>query len=135
MTVSTSNILNRFRTLNEGKEWRDQIKPFNFFLCGYQVKVDGKKPVKPLSPFTKDPQSIVHEPFIDYDGTIKQGLEYFKPFSKTILQYVDHPESKYDGDIGQLERKHIIVTEIVHIGKEANNIEDEPLEMGNVQVF
>ena len=80
MTVSTSNILNRFRTLNEGKEWRDQIKPFNFFLCGYQVKVDGKKPVKPLSPFTKDPQSIVHEPFIDYEtGTIKQGLEYFKP--------------------------------------------------------
>ena len=57
------------------------------------------------------------------------------PLSKTILQYVDHPESKYDGDIGQLERKHIIVTEIVHIGKEANNIEDEPLEMGNVQVF
>jgi hypothetical protein len=136
MTVSTSYILNRFRTLNEGKEWRDQIKPFNFFLCGCQVKVDGKKPVKQLSPHTKDPQSIVHEPFIDYEtGTIKQGLEYFKPLSKTILQYIDHPESKYEGDIGQLERKHIMVTEIVHIGKEANNIEDEPLETGNVQVF
>jgi hypothetical protein len=30
---------------------------------------------------------------------------------------------------------HVHVSEIVHIGKEANNIEDEPLEMGNVQVF
>jgi hypothetical protein len=66
---------------------------------------------------------------------LKQGLEYFKPLSKTILQYVDHPESKYKGDIGQLERKHITVTEIVHIGKEANNIENEPLEMRNIQVF
>jgi len=92
--------------------------------------------VKPLSPYTKDPQSIVHEQFIDYEtGTIKHGLEYFKPLSKTILQYVDHPESKYDGDIGQLERKHITVTEIVHIGKEANNIENEPLETRNIQVF
>jgi hypothetical protein len=136
MTVSTTNLLNRFNILNEGEEWRSQIKPFNFFHCGYQVKVNGKKPVKPLFPFTKNPQSMVHEPFIDYEtGTIKRGLEYFKPLSKTILQYVDHPESKYDGDIGQLERKHIMVTDIVHIGKEANNIEDEPLEKGNVQVF
>jgi hypothetical protein len=29
----------------------------------------------------------------------------------------------------------ICVSEIVHIGKEANNIEDKPLETGKVQVF
>jgi hypothetical protein len=34
-----------------------------------------------------------------------------------------------------MEKRHIHVEEIVHIGKEANNIEDEPLEGGNVQVF
>jgi hypothetical protein len=34
-----------------------------------------------------------------------------------------------------LERRHIHISEIIHIGKEANNIEDEPLETGNVQVF
>jgi len=62
-------------------------------------------------------------------------LRYYKPLSKTILQYIDHPESKYEGDVGQLERRYIHVSEIVHIGKEANNIEDEPLEGGNVQVF
>jgi hypothetical protein len=136
MTVSTSNILNRFIVLNEGKEWRDQIKPFNFFLLGFHVKTDGKKLVKPLSPYSIDPQSIVHEPFIDYEtGTIKHGLEYFKPLSKTILQYIDHPESKYEGGIGQLEQWHIEVTDIVHIGKESNNIEYEPLDGGNVEVF
>lgn len=136
MTISTSHILNRFISLNEGKEWCEQIKPFNFFHVGFQVKMDGKKPVKPLSPYSKNPQTIVNEPFIDYEtGMIKQGLQYYKPLSKTILQYIDHPESKYDGDIGQLERRHIHVSEIVHIGKEANNIEDEPLEGGNVQDF
>jgi hypothetical protein len=58
-----------------------------------------------------------------------------EPLSKTILQYINHPESKYEGDIGQLERRHIHVSEIVHIGKEANNIEEELLETGKVQVF
>ena len=98
--------------------------------------MDGKKPVKPLSPYSKDPQSIVNEPFIDYEtGQIKQGLHYFKPLSKTILQYLDHAEYKYSGDIGQLERRHIYATDIIHIGKEANNIEGEPLDGGKVQMF
>jgi len=34
-----------------------------------------------------------------------------------------------------LERRHIVVTDILHIGKEANDIENEPLETGRVQVF
>jgi hypothetical protein len=136
MTISTSHILDRYKLLNEGKEWYEQIKPFNFILVGFQVNTDGRKPVKPLSPHSKDPQKIVNEPFIDYEtGIIKQGLQYYKPLSKTILQYIDHPEYKYDGGIGQLEKRHIHVSEIVHIGKEANNIEDEPLDRGKVQVF
>ena len=44
------------------------------------------------------------------------------------------------GDIDEeqevkMEKRHIHVSEIVHIGKEANNTEDEPLESGNVRVF
>jgi hypothetical protein len=136
LTISTSQILDRFRRLNEGREWREQIKPFGFFHVGFQVIVDRKKPVKPLSPYSTDPQTIVHEPFIDYEtGEVKRGLRFFKPLSKTILQYIDHPESKYEGDNGQLRRRHIEVTDIIHIGKEANNIEKEPLKTGTVQVF
>ncbi|MGA2914246.1 MAG: hypothetical protein ABSE07_12130 [Methanoregula sp.] len=136
MTISTSRVHNRFKFLNEGKKWHEQIKPFNFILVGFQVTRDGKTPVKPLSPYTKDPQTIVYESFLDYEtGEVKQGLQFFKPLSKTILQYIDHPEYKCDGDIGQLERRYIYVSEIVHIGKEANNIDDEPLKTGKVQVF
>ncbi len=136
LTVSTSNVLNRFKFLNKDKGWLQQIKPFNFFLVGFQVVNNGKKPVKPLSCYSKDLQTVVNEPFIDYEtGVIKQGLQYFKALSKTILQYVDHPEYKYDGEIGQMERRRIHASEIVHIGKEANNIEDQSLDGGNVQVF
>ena len=44
------------------------------------------------------------------------------------------------GDIGEeqevkMEKRHIYISEIVHIGKEANDIENEPLESGKVQVF
>ena len=67
LTVNTSNILDRFKVLNEGKDWNKQIKPFNFFLVGFQVIMDGKNPVKPLSPYTKDPQLIVNESFIAYE--------------------------------------------------------------------
>jgi hypothetical protein len=78
----------------------------------------------------------VHEPFIDYEtGTIMQGSRFFKPLSRTILQYVDHPEYKYDGDVGLLIRKSINVDGVLLIGKEANKIEDQPLFVADAQVF
>jgi hypothetical protein len=44
-------------------------------------------------------------------------------------------EYKFEGNIGQLERRHIQVSKIVHIGKEANNIEEQPLKKVDAQVF
>ncbi|AKB78739.1 hypothetical protein MSHOH_2256 [Methanosarcina horonobensis HB-1 = JCM 15518] len=136
LTVTTSNVLRKFKKLNKGKPWKEQIKPFNFCLVGTHAFEENGKVVKPLAPFTKNSQKIVHEPFIDYEtGKIKQGSQYFKALSRTILQYIEHPESKFDGDIGVLERKHIQATGLIYIGKEANNIEDQPLDVTKPQVF
>ncbi|AKB64381.1 hypothetical protein MSMAS_1185 [Methanosarcina mazei S-6] len=136
LTVSTSIVLSRFKKLNERKPWKEQIKPFNFFLVSFQVIIEDDKAVKPLAPFTKDYQKIVYEPFIDYDsGEVKEGSQYFKPLSRTILHYVEHMENKFDGDIGVLKRKHIQAEGLVYIGKEANNIEDQPLDVIGAQVF
>ena len=78
----------------------------------------------------------MYEPFIDYEkGEIKQGSHYFKPLSKTIMQYVDHPESKFDGDIGILEREHVNADGIIYIGKEANNIDEQALHVKKAQEF
>lgn len=86
--------------------------------------------------FTKDFQEIVDEPFLDYaTGEIKQGAQYFKPLSGTIMHYIEYMEHKFEGDTGVLERKHIQVDGLVYIGKEANNIEEQPLDVEKPQVF
>jgi len=66
-------------------------------------------------------------------------FEHFPPYPFYRIyqgnQVISIPEnSNADGNSQRWEH-HVHVSEIVHIGKEANNIEDEPLEGGNVQVF
>lgn len=98
--------------------------------------VMNSKAVKPRMPFSNDPQRAVYEPFIDYGtGKIKEGSRYFKPLSRTIMQYVEHPEHKFDGDVGVLERKCIHSDGVVYIGKEANNIDEQELDVKQAQVF
>jgi hypothetical protein len=136
IAVSTPNVWNRFKKLNNGKPWKEQIKPFNFCLVGFQAVEENGRVIKPLAPYCDDPQRIVHEPFIDYEtGEIMQGSHYFKSLSKTILQYADHPEHKFEGDIGILERKHVHADGILYIGKEANNIDEEELGLEIAQTF
>lgn len=68
-------------------------------------------------------------------GLNKQGSRFFKPLSRTILQYVDDPEYKYQSDVGSLIRKLINVNDVLIIGKEANKIEDQPLFVTDTQIF
>ncbi len=85
--------------------------------------------VKPIAPYSEDSQTIVHLPFVDTEtGEIKSGSHYFKPLSRIIMDYIDHSESKYQGDIGLLKRRAIQADEVIHIGKEANNIDEHPLK-------
>lgn len=44
--------------------------------------------------------------------------------SDTLWEYVNHKESKLEGNEGILERKHVEVNGIVYIGKETENIEN-----------
>jgi hypothetical protein len=61
MTTSTYHIFNRFRSLNVEKEWRGQVKPFNFDNLGYQAREENGKVIKFHAPLSKDPQKIIHE--------------------------------------------------------------------------
>ena len=65
-----------------------------------------------------------------------RGKEYWKTFWETFSDYISHPEAKFDGDIGVLQRKQIEVTDIVHIGKESNNLSiDEELDEESYQIY
>jgi len=91
-----------------------------------------KDNVKPISPYSNNPQSVVYNGFIDYkSGKILKGVEYWKNLADTILEYVNHPESKFvNGDkSGVMERRHITNGEIVYIGKETKNIEEQSLNI------
>ena len=77
--------------------------------------------------YTKDTDIVPFSPFTDY----KTGKEYrdntkyyWKPLSEFLFGYMDHNDNKYDGSIGELRRKQIIINDIEHIGKESNNLEE-----------
>ena len=119
-TASSPNLLHRFDRYNE-KFGKDGIIPFDFFLIGF----GNNKEIKPLAPFSKRPQEAPHKDFVDYKtGNVMNGPEYWCSLSDLLLKYLNHLESKFDGDTGLLERRHVIADKIIYIGKEANRIEE-----------
>jgi len=64
--------------------------------------------IKPLAPFVRPVRHAVYGYFVDYNDDSREklrGKEYWKPFWDVFLEYLNHPESKMDGDVGILERK------------------------------
>ena len=53
-----------------------------------------------------------------------KGIQYWKSMEEVFWDYYTHIESKCDGDTGILERKHLQVGSIIHIGKESNKLEE-----------
>jgi hypothetical protein len=94
--------------VNEGKELDEQIKPFNFMLVGSGTVANNKgEAIKPITSYKDNPQVAVESPFIDYNSKqILQGREYWKPLSNVFVEYIEHPEAKFEGDTGILQRRH-----------------------------
>ena len=65
-------------------------------------------PLYPIAPYNNNPQIAVESQFVDYNsGDVLQGRHYWKPLSDVFLDYIDHPESKFVGDVGVLKRKRL----------------------------
>ncbi len=125
LALTSPFVLQRFRRTNKDK----RLKPFNFVIVGIGHRLDTstREPIIPLLAFTKNTDIVPFTPFTDY----KTGKEYndktqfyWKPFSEFLFIYMDHNDGKYDGDIGELKRKQIVISDIEHIGKELNNLEE-----------
>lgn len=60
------------------------------------------------------------------DITLKDTEKYWKPLRQVFEDYIDHAETKFDGDIGKLKKKTIEFdkSSIVYIGKETDNLEE-----------
>ncbi|MDH3765803.1 MAG: hypothetical protein OER82_08335 [Nitrosopumilus sp.] len=85
LAISTPDILNRIKEFNEGKEYRDQIKPSNFCLVGFGNMMDEEtqEQIKPFAPYRKSLRKVVHDDFLDYyrkNSEKLRGKEYWKSF-------------------------------------------------------
>lgn len=128
LSISTPSVYRRFRVMNNGQHWLDQIKPFNFFTIGYIKNTEHVKsrPTYYLSPqISKNNQDMLKQKtvldsrtgeFIANDKTKYKTLDY------VINNYYKHPEQKLAGDRGFLETKQIFVDDIIYIGKETPRI-------------
>jgi hypothetical protein len=77
-----------------------------------------------LIPFTKNYREAPYKPFIDYHtGEWMKGIQYWKSMEEVFWDFYTHPESKFDEETSILERKHLQVGSILHIGKESNKLE------------
>lgn len=132
IAITSPHILKRFKIMNEGKSISKQIKPFNFMLVGISnlTNPDTEEPIKPVVPYSKNPQTVIYGSFIDYNsGKIMEGQQYWKPMDEIFHNYKNHPESKFGGDIGILERRNLFAKSTMLTGKESNNL-DESMVFG-----
>lgn len=129
LAITSPRIRDRLKEFNKNNDYRKQIKPFNFSILGFsnERNENTDELVKPLAPFVKPAKHAVHNYFVDYNDKTRhklRGKQYWKPFWDTFREYLIHPESKFDGNVGVLGRKHVTITKIVHIGKESNNLDE-----------
>jgi hypothetical protein len=148
--VSSPAVLGPFSRFNEGKRYRDQVKPFGFLLAGH---VDPLAPlpagmppgtVTPVAPYTDKPDALLTLPWRNRrDGseirvTTRPGGEpgavRLQTYGDVFRDYRLHPETKSGdprgglgrrGTRGLLPRLHVVAVGLpLHIGKESNRLEE-----------
>ena len=131
LSISSPRILKRFDKFNTNNS-KNQIKPFNFINVGIGYRKDNgsDNAIIPAIPYTKLTKTVKYMPFVDYKtGKYYENNTqyYWKPLSEMFLDYINHKEEKYDGNIGTLSRKKITVDKVIHIGKESNNLDESEI--------
>ena len=147
--ATTPVLLRWFKTYNEGKPYRQQVRPFNFLLAfqGQRLFAEpipndipmlsdkpklsrAKLPHLPraVAPYSRDIETAAAQCF---DRNTEQMVlrGQLKTYGRALAQYHLHPEAKFfQGgytDRGRTMRRHVYATVISLIGKEANRWEEQ----------
>jgi hypothetical protein len=143
--ATTPALLKWFETFNSGREYAEQVKPFNF-LNAFHARPRFELPdaeqwakpkrgrprkqsdVKPVSAFSKNIREAAKTAF-DRETGKPVLASLLMTYAEALAQYHLRPESKFcNGDFcdrGRTERRHVVATQVVHIGKEANKWEEQ----------
>lgn len=131
--LTKPHLLLRVKAINKGKSTANRIKPYNFVLVGSPARVNQRGiPIIPLTNFTRSYDLAPHQEFVDAKSGkhyMEYSESYWKKLDKTIEEYIEHPESKFENGhrCGTMRRRHITVDSIVYIGKEANELEEREI--------
>jgi hypothetical protein len=150
--ATTAMLLRWFNTYNRGRAYREQVKPFNFLLsfqakpsthmCAFKDEAiesghdnfrtrRGQQKVRsshPVAPYDKDSRKAVP---LCFDRETGEAIaeQQLLTYREALLRYHLHPEAKFDQgeytDSGLTYRKHVLAETIEHIGKEANQWEQQ----------
>ena len=143
--ATTPALLKWFAAFNRGREYPDQVKPFNF-LSAFNARpqfelsdaAQWARPkrgrprklldAKPIAAFNRNIREASKDAFDRERGKPVSATE-LKTYAEALAQYHLRPEAKFlNGehcDRGRTERRHVIATQLVHIGKEANKWEEQ----------
>ncbi len=127
--ATTPNLLRWFRTYNEDKPYREQVRPFGFLLSFQpHPTLAGRSAPRPISAYDSDAGTGARGCFDRETGT-PVSAERLKTYREALAQYHLHPEAKFhEGDYldsGVTVRRHIVPMSTHHIGKEANRWEEQ----------
>ena len=149
VSVSSPSVLAPLQSLNAGKAYGVQIKPFNFILSchikafGHPIGTDPDR-FHLIAPYESDARKWSNLPWVDqysgqrYDITSvgSHGARLtarVKTYGDVLHEYEHHAEPKCaatDGaastkqTLGLLKRRHVLIDLLRFIGKESNRIEE-----------
>lgn len=142
--ATTPELLRWFKQYNANRPYRQQVKPFGFLFSlqaglalGEELIITGSKkrrrstkPMKPIALYGRDLEQAVQTAF-DRDSGRAVSAHRLKSYADALSSYHIHPESKFlNGDYldgGTTRRRHVRVTAVQHIGKEANDWERQAM--------
>jgi hypothetical protein len=145
-SASSPHLLAWLDQYNARKAYDDQIRPFGFLLvftarsgvladypdlesCVVYESTRGRPTKcgesKPIAPFDSDPACALAKVFDRVTGRPVQPQQ-LKTYADVLVQYHLSPEHKFANgdhlDRGRTERRHVVATGLVWIGKEANQV-------------
>jgi hypothetical protein len=150
ISITSQEVARAFAIYNNGRDWRAQIKPFNFILhahidpIGYPAGVD-RAHFRLIAPYESDPARWLQLPWVDlytgkqYEVTTdpnnhRADVVRLKTYRDVLALYQHHPEPKSldaNGNPcnrrsppGLLSRRPITALTLNLIGKESNRLDE-----------
>jgi hypothetical protein len=149
VSVGSPGMMKVFADLNRGKNYSEQIKPFNFLLTCHVKPFGHPTEADPahfhlIAPYEVDPKEWLKMPWIDqYAGKKyrimteghhgRRDADRVKTIGDVIREYTSHSESKCADNVGNVcdkltigppQRRHILIDSVTAIGKESNRLEE-----------